>query len=86
MKKFRLKSQVYHKWRRMANLVASRQQVEVWGREKNSEECCDAVLCRWLDHPPRHYPATWEGLSELLEDSELSEVANELKLALNNAI
>ena len=86
VRKFRLKSQVYHKWRRIGSLVASRQQVEVWSREMNSEDCCDAVLSQWLDHPPRRYPATWEGLCELLDDCELGEVASELKLAVSNAV
>ena len=86
VKKFHLKSKMFHKWRRIGDLVASRQQVEVWSREMNSEQCCDAVLSQWLDHPPRRYPATWEGLCELLDDCELGEVASELKLAVSNAV
>ena len=86
VKKFHLKFKVFHKWRRIGDLVASRQQVEVWSREMNSEDCCDAVLSQWLDHPPRRYPATWEGLCELLDDCELGEVASELKLAVSNAV
>ena len=85
MKKFRLKSSIMHKWRDVGNLVVPRQQLEVWAREKDSKECCEAVLSLWLDHPPRHYPATWEGLYEL-DDSELGQVATEFKQAVDNAI
>ena len=44
------------------------------------------MLSHWLGNPPDSYPATWEGLDKLLKDSELSEVAKELKEAIGNAI
>ena len=66
--------------------MVPRQQLEVWARRRDDEESCRAVISYWLDHPPRHYPATWEGLYELLDDSELGQVATELKLAVDNAI
>ena len=56
------------------------------GQEKDDEESCKAVLSYWLDRPPHYYPATWEGLYELLDDSELSQVAIELKQAVENSI
>ena len=61
---FKLKSAIIHKWRDIGNMVVSRQQLEVctWAKEKNTKECCEVVLSHWLDHPPCHYPATWEGL------------------------
>ena len=84
--KFKLKSSIVHKWRKIGNLVVPRQQLEVWAKRKDDEECCEAVLSHWLDHPPRRYPATWEGLYELLDDSELGQIAIELKQAVDNAI
>ena len=86
VKKFKLKNSIMHKWRDIGNLVVPRQQLEVLVREKDAKECCEAVLSHWLDHPPRNYPATWEGLYELLDDSELGQVATELKIAVDNAI
>ena len=86
VKKFKLKTSIIHKWRDIGNLVVPRQQLEVWLKAKDAKECCEAVLSYWLDHPPRHYPATWEGLYELLDDSELGQVATELKQAVDNAI
>ena len=86
VKKFRLKQSIMHRWRDVGDLVVPRQQLEVWVKEKDAKECCTAVLSYWLDHPPRHYPATWEGLYELLEDSELGQVSTELKQAVDNAI
>ena len=86
VKKFRLKQSIMHKWRDVGDLVVPRQQLDVWANEKNAKECCTAVLSYWLDHPPRHYPATWEGLYELLDDSELVQVATELKQAVENGI
>ena len=84
VKKFRLKQSIMHKWRDVGDLVVPRQQLDVWAKEKNAKECCTAVLSYWLDHPPRHYPATWEGLYELLDDSELGQVATELKQAVDS--
>ena len=86
VKRFKLKSSIIHKWRDIGNLVVSRQQLEVWAKEKDTKECCEAVLSHWLDHPPRDYPATWEGLYKLLDCSELGQVATELKQAVDNAI
>ena len=86
VKKFRLKSHIFHKWRDIGNLVASYEQLEVWAREKDANGCCDAVLNHWLNHPPSDYPPTWEGLIELLDDIELHNVAAELKTALENAV
>ena len=81
IKKFH-QAQVERCWQ----LGVPRQLLEVWAREKDSKECCEAILSHWLDHPPRHYPATWKGLYELLDDSELGQVATELEQAVDNAI
>ena len=86
MKKFRLKQSVIHRWRNIGDLVVPRQLLEVWAKRKDDEESCRAVLSYWLDHSLHHYPATWEGLYELLDDSELGQVAIELRQAVDNAI
>ena len=57
----------------------------MWSKAKNYEEGCDAMLSYWLDNPPSDYPATWEGLYRLLNASEFSQVATELKEAVDNA-
>ena len=86
VKRFRLKQSIMHRWRDVGDLVAPWQQLEVWATEKDTKGCCTAVLSYWLEHPPRHYPATWEGLYELLDDCEFGQVAAELKQAVDNAI
>ena len=63
-----------------------RQQLEAWARRKDEKECCEAVISHWLDQSSRRYPATWEGLYELLDDSELGQAATELRQAVDNAI
>ena len=75
-----------HKWRTIGDLVVPRQLLTGWAKRMDDEEGCRAVLSHWLDHPPCDYPATWEGLYELLDDSELGQVATELKQAVDNAI
>ena len=75
-----------HRWRDVGDLVVPRQQLMVWARRRDDEECCQAVFSYWLDHPSHRYPATWEGLYELLDDSELGQVAVELREAVDNAI
>ena len=88
METFRLKISIVHKWRDIGNFVAIPwQQLDAWAKEKDAiEECCEAVLSHWLDHPPHHYPTTWEGLYELLKDCELRQLAANLKQAVENAI
>ena len=48
-------------------------------------ECCRAVLCHWLENPPREYPTTWRGLFELLKDSRLGQIVSELKIVLSKS-
>ena len=48
-------------------------------------ECCRAVLCHWLENPPKDYPITWRGLLELLEDCQLGQVVSELKNVLSKS-
>ena len=83
---FRLKTSIIHKWRDVGNLVVPRQMLEAWAREKDAQGCCEAVVSHWLDDPPPRYPATWDGLYELLNDSELGQVATDLKQAVENAV
>ena len=83
---FQLKSLVFHKWKDIGNLFVPRQLLDAWAKEKDAKGCCDKVFSYWLDNPPRYYPVTWEGLYELLNDSELGQVATDLKRAVDNAI
>ena len=85
IKKFRLKASLFHKWWTIGKLVVPEPQLVLWSKIKDDYECCEAVLSYWLDHPPPDYPATWEGLYELLDDSKLGQVATELKQAVDNA-
>ena len=77
-----------HRWRDVGDLVVPRQLLEVWANEKDPKTRCADVLSYWMDHSTPHsrYPATWEGLYKLLDDSELGQVATELKQAVDNAI
>ena len=86
-KQFRLKQSIMHRWRDVGDLVVPRQLLDVWANDnRDAKARCTAVLSYWLDHPPRHYPATWEGLYKLLDHSELGQVATELKQAVDNAV
>ena len=46
----------------------------------------NAVFSHWLEHPTEYYPVSWEGLSRLLDDAELGQVALDLNQALGNAL
>ena len=54
--------------------------------QRDSEECCRAVLSHWLDNPPPNYPITWKGLIDLLEDSQLGQVVSDLRNVLDKAV
>ena len=87
VERFKLKTSIIPKWRDIGNLVAVPWQVlDAWQIEKDAETRCEAVLSHWMNNPPSQYPATWEGLYELLRDVELGQVATDLKQAVDNAI
>ena len=86
MKTFHLKASIIHKWREIGDHVVPLEKLEIWANEKDTEARFDAILLHWLNNPPPNYPATWEGLYELLQDCELSQVALTLNQAVENAI
>ena len=45
--------------------------------------CIRDVLVDWLHGNQGSYPTTWEGVVHLLEDMELSALAQQLKIALH---
>ena len=87
--KFRLKQLICHKWKGLGCLLEIPLPI-LLGWEKRYREdpmdSIDAVLSHWLENPTDYYPITWPGLYRLLKDAELSQVAEDLKLALDNVI
>ena len=55
------------------------------GSTSFAEKCCRTVLGQWLDDPPQGYPPTWVGLIELLDDSQLGQVASQVRNILDKA-
>ena len=87
-KRFYLMEKIESKWRDIGQLVGlSLSQLESIAAEHRDKptECCRAVLGRWLENPPEEYPNTWDGFLELLEDCQLTRVAEELKVILSKA-
>ena len=79
---------ISHKWRDIGNFTGLSFPELTNISEKyrgDPKECCRAVLGEWLANPPPDYPATWQGLLELLEDSQLGQVVSELKCVLDKA-
>ena len=77
---------IAYKWRTLGELLGllfSEQQSLAAEHRDKPKDCCQAVLGQWLDNPPPDYPATWQGLLELLKDSQLSQVVTELRDVLN---
>ena len=80
--------QIAYKWRTLGELLGlpfSKLQSLAAEHQNRSEDCCRAVLGQWLDSPPTDYPTTWQGLLELLEDSQLGQVVCKLKNVLQKA-
>ena len=81
--------EIGNKWRTIGqqlNLLPSQLNEIASQFSDNATECCRAVLGEWLENSPTDgYPATWEGLMELLEDCRLAQVAVILKAALAEA-
>ncbi len=86
VKTFRLLDEVSGKWQLFGTLLGlSTNKLLVWEKEhpKNITMCCNKVMEYWLVGGCTDYPATWEGMYTLLEDAELSEIAKELKKAID---
>ena len=89
MQTFCLTEKIANEWRtigELLNLTYSKLQSLADKYRQEQKECCRTVLRLWLDNPPPDYPATWQGLIDLLEDSQLGEVATELRTVLSKAI
>ena len=89
IQRFCLTEKVAYKWHTIGMLLGlTYSKLQSFADEYRQEpiECCQAVLGLWLDNPPPGYPATWQGLIDLLEDSQLGEIATKLRTVLNTAI
>ena len=87
--KFQLKQLICHKWKCLGCLFEIPLPMIIGWEKKYCEDpidSIDAVLSHWLENPTDYYPITWKGLYRLLEDTELGQVAKDLKLALDHAI
>ena len=78
---------VCSKWKEFGTLLGiSLNTLSVWERQYrgNANMCWTKVMEHWLNGGCKHsYPPTWEGLYLLLEDVQCSQVAEELKKALD---
>ena len=84
--RLRIVSEISYKWEDFGGVLGIPwPQLQCWNKDyKDSKKCCVAVLHHWLDNPTDDYPATWEGLCELIEDCDLSNVADKLREATQN--
>ena len=88
LKKFYLKHSICIEWEKIGDLVdIPSGLLEAWGIKYREDplKCIKPVLSHWLSNPTEDYPATWEGLYQLLEDIEYSEIAKQLRQCLDNA-
>jgi hypothetical protein len=79
---------IAYKWRTLGELLGlpfPKLQSLTAEHQNKPEECCRAVLGQWLDNPPPDYPTTWQGLLELLEDSQLGQIVTQLRNVLDKA-
>ena len=86
--RFYLMENISYKWRTIGELIGlSFSKLEGLAMEHHDkpEQCCRSVLGCWLENPPPRYPTMWQGLIELLEDSQLGEIVSQLRTALVKA-
>ena len=84
--RFYLMDKIAYKRRTLGELLGlpfSEQQSLAAEHRDKPKDCCRTVLGQWLGNPPPDYPATWQGLLELLEDSQLGQVVTELRNVLD---
>ena len=88
-RELRIYSKIAHKWRQIATRLGF-ELGEIESVEENhhrNDSRITAVLRRWFENArslsnASRYPKSWQGLTNLLEDAELGEVADEMIKAL----
>ena len=87
-KKFNLEERVSSKWREMGiGMSIELNTLDNIEDDKGKvSKCWQEIMKRWMDGEGESsgYPATWEGLYELLGDMGVSQVARELMKAVDN--
>ena len=90
-RELRIYSKIAHKWRHIATRLGFELgEIESIDADYRTSYCCiTIVLGRWFENAVNlpngsRYPKSWQGLINLLEDTELGEVAGELKKALSS--
>ena len=89
IKQLRIKQLICNQWRDIGDLLEIPQSiVESWNTKHKEDplKCINPVMRHWLQCPTDDYPVSWEGLKKLLKDVQLSEVAQDIELALRNAL
>ena len=85
----RIKQLICNKWRDIGHLLEiSNEVLESWNtrHKEDTLKCIDFVMSHWLQCPTDDYPVSWEGLKKLLLDIQLGKVAEDIELALRNAV
>ena len=63
----------------------SHHQIEAWNNhQRNQELLCRAIFNRWIVNGHDEYEVTWGGLLTVLEDAQLSDIAEQLENALRS--
>ena len=91
-KHLRIRTSISTHWKDLGNTFGiSASELQGLDRQhmRDQEECCYAVLQKWLQNgsqPRDTYAVTWRGLIGALQDTNLREVANELEMALRKGL
>ena len=78
-------NRVSAKWRKFGLLLDLKANVlDGWDSQYHCkvEDCWVRVMQHWMDGGSKVYPATWQGLYDLVEDVGFPAVAKELKEAV----
>lgn len=90
MQTFRLVDRVSASWRSKFGMILrlTTNQLNVWEDQYRGDAnmCWARVMEHWLSgNSEADYPVTWEGLYSMLDDAEFSQIAEELREAVNQA-
>ena len=91
IRELRIYSRITHKWQRITTRLGF-ELGEIESMEENhrtDRSRVTAVFRQWFDNASnlrnaRRYPKSWQGLIDLMKDSELGELAEELQRALSS--
>ena len=80
---------ICNEWKKIGKILSiPPAKLQTWSTQARDDplSCLNKVLDHWFQNPPDDYPLKWSAFIELLEDTDFTDLARELRDALDNRV